>query len=111
MDPWFLFCVVHFAGAMPFMCERHFVSRSDCLEALHSVNEFYIPVCQKGRLETSAPADLQFFSLSKPTNGSDVFALSKPSDDDAMLADLFRVPGGSILCWYPVYRERDVPCR
>ena len=110
MDPWFLFCVVHFAGAMPFMCERHFVSRSDCLEALHSVNEFYIPVCQKGRLGSTSDGFRD--------SSSDVFVPSKRSkddaklvNDDAALADLFRVPGGSILCWYPVYRERDVPCR
>ena len=51
MYPWFLVCVVHLAGTVPSMCDRHFVSRSDCLEALHSVNEFYIPVCQKGRSE------------------------------------------------------------
>ena len=54
MYPWFLVCVAHLAGMVPFMCDRHFVSRSDCLEALQSVNEFYIPVCQKGRLESSS---------------------------------------------------------
>ena len=109
MYPWFLVCVAHLAGMVPFMCNRHFVSRSDCLEALQSVNEFYIPVCQKGRLASSSDGFREdssgFFAPSKPSNDG-----AKLANGDAMLADLFRVPGGSILCWYPVYKERDVPC-
>ena len=46
-----------------------------------------------------------FFVPTKPSNDG-----AKLVNDDAMLADLFRVPGGSILCWHPVYKERDVPC-
>ena len=105
MYPWFLVCVAHLAGMVPFMCDRHYASRSDCLEAMQSVNEFYIPVCQKGRLESSSDGFGSFSS-----SGFYSFTPSKPSNDDATLADLFRVPGGSILCWYPVYKERDVPC-
>ena len=96
MDPWFLVCVAHLAGMVPFMCDRHYVSRSDCLEAMQSVNEFYIPVCQKGRLESSSDGFEEGFL---PFG----FPPSKPSNDDATLA-----PGGS-LCWYPVL-GRDVPC-
>ena len=109
MHPWFLVCVAHLAGMVPFMCDRHYVSRSDCLEALQSVNEFYIPVCQKGRLASSSDGFREdssgFFAPSKPSNDG-----AKLANGDAMLADLFRVPGGSILCWHLVYKERDVPC-